>query len=219
MRQNNFSSLDSKVYNESTTLFSVFKEHFGVSINLARIRMISFLISSLCKVKTVNYERLAIAFDTKSDKDSSLRRIQRFFAHYVLDFDLISKLIFKLIPKDERVGLCLDRTNWKFGQTNIDILALGVVYQGISFPLLFKMLPKQGNSNTKERINLMNKYDKLFGFETVDFLVADREFIGSEWLDYLTLNKVTYHIRIRDNFNVILAKNGTKVSYLALQQP
>jgi len=81
MRQNNFSGLDSKVYNESKTLFSVLNEHFGVSINLSRIRMISFLISSLCKVQIVNHERLAIAFDTESDKDFSLRRIQRLFAH------------------------------------------------------------------------------------------------------------------------------------------
>ena len=71
MLQNNFSGLDSKVYNENTTLFYVLNEHFGVSINLARIRMISYLISSLCKVQTVNYERLAIAFYIKSDKDSS----------------------------------------------------------------------------------------------------------------------------------------------------
>jgi len=73
--------------------------------------MISFLISSLCNVQTVNYERLANAFDTESDKDSSLRRIQRFFKHYFLDFDLISKLIFKLILKDGMVGLCLVYTN------------------------------------------------------------------------------------------------------------
>jgi len=68
------------------------------------------------------------------------------------------------------------------------------------------MLPKQGNYNTEERIDLMNKYNELFDFKTFDFLVADRGFIGFEWHGYLT-----YPIRIRDNFGVILAKNGKKV--------
>jgi hypothetical protein len=65
-----------------------------------------------------------------------LSRIQHFIANYMLDHDLIAKVIYSLLPKtDEKVELTLDRTNWKFGQTNINILVLGVV-----FPLLFSMM-------------------------------------------------------------------------------
>jgi hypothetical protein len=46
----------------------------------------------------------------------------------------------------------LDRTNWKFGSKDINILALAIVYQGFAFPLLFTMMPKFGNSSTSERI-------------------------------------------------------------------
>jgi len=35
----------------------------------------------------------------------------------------------------------MDRTNWKFGQQNINVLVLAVVYHGVAFPLLFKLLP------------------------------------------------------------------------------
>lgn len=75
MRQNNFSNTNSKVCSENTTIFPALKEHFESSMNLARIRLISFLITSLCKVQTVTFERLAIGFDSTFDKDSSLRRI------------------------------------------------------------------------------------------------------------------------------------------------
>ena len=159
-------------------------------------------ISALCKVQTVNYERLALSFESSVSKESSLRRIQRFFAGYVLDHDLIAKLIFKLLPKKEKYELTMDRTNWKFGKTNINILVIGIVHHGVAFPLLLKILDKFGNSNTLERIELLNQYNELFGFETIDVLVADREFVGSEWLDYLNTNEIAYHIRIRENFDV-----------------
>lgn len=200
----------SKVSGEDTTLFSVLREHF-YTINVARLKLMTLFITALCKVQTVNYERLALGFDTDVQKDSNLRRIQRFFAHYILDHDLIAKLIFKLLPKQDKYELSMDRTNWKFGEANINILVLGVVYQGVAFPLLFKMLDKRGNSNTFERQELLDRYDTLFGFGTIEVLVADREFIGSDWLHYLNLNNISYHIRIRENFDVFLPRNNKKV--------
>jgi len=58
-------------------------------------------VLALCKVQTVGFEKLANAFDSKAQATSSLRRIQRFIALYVLDSDLIAKLIFGLLPKKE----------------------------------------------------------------------------------------------------------------------
>lgn len=204
-----------KVSHEDTTLFSVLKKELAC-INFARVKLMSLFIQALCKVQTVNYERLALGFDTSVEKDSNLRRIQRFFASYMLDHDVIAKLVFRLLPKREKYELTMDRTNWKFGETNINILVIGIVHQGVAFPLLFSMMDKRGNSNTQERKEILDRYDKLFGFETIDVLVADREFVGHDWLDYLTLNKIPYHIRIRENFHVLIPRNGhvVKASWL-----
>ncbi len=60
-----------------------------------------------------------------------------------------------LLPlKDKRV-LLMDRTNWRFGQLDINILLIAVHYRGIGIPLVWSMLPKAGNSNTQERQALM----------------------------------------------------------------
>lgn len=203
--------LTPKVDNECTTLLNILQKEFGGKLNLARIKFLALMLKALCKVQTVNFERLAIGFDSSAQCSSSLRRIQRFVAGFNLCEDLIAKFIFKLLPDNEQVGLSMDRTNWKFGKANINILALGITYKGVAFPLLFKLLPKFGNSNTQERIELMEKFNQLFGFSKIKFLVADREFIGQEWLDYLNQNHIPYHIRIRDNFHVTLPKNGHKV--------
>jgi hypothetical protein len=51
--------------------------------------------------------------------------------------------------------LALDRTNWKFGRIDINLLVLAVVVANqFSIPILWKALPKKGNSNTHERIDL-----------------------------------------------------------------
>ncbi len=133
----------------------------------------------------MSYERLALGFDTIVEKSSNLCRIQRFFASYTLDHDLIARLIFRLLPKQDKYELTMDRTNWKFGYSNINILVIGVVHQGVDFPLLFKIMHKFGNSNTQDRKEILERYDKLFGFQTIEVLVADREFVGYEWLNYL----------------------------------
>ena len=195
---------------KSSELNSVLSSHFQGKINLARIKLISHFIIALCKVQTVTFEKLANAFETSVDSKSSLRRIQRFIAYYTLDGDLIARLIFSLLPKQEGLILSIDRTNWKFGQTNINIFMLGVVYKGVAFPLLFTMLDKRGNSNSQERIDLVNRFVRLFGKDLIKSIVADREFVGDHWLDFLNRNGIKYYIRIRNNFKVELPdKNKT----------
>jgi transposase len=88
---------------------------------------------------------------------------------------------------------------------------LGVVYQGVAFPLLFSMLKKRANSNSQERIALIERYIKLFGSDTIECIVADREFVGEQWLKYLNDNKLRYYIRIRNNFKVFIPRKNYTV--------
>ena len=131
---------DSKVSHKSSDLTSVLVEHFGKSLNFARIKFISLFICALCKVQVVCFEKLASGFENNCGSDSSLRRIQRFMADYSLDKDLIARLIFALLPHEPPYSIAIDRTNWKFGQTNINILVLAIVYKGVAFPVLFKLM-------------------------------------------------------------------------------
>jgi hypothetical protein len=101
--------------------------------------------------------------------------------------------------------------SYRDGSANINILVIAIVYQGVAFPILFTMMPKFGNSSTNERIELMDRYIDLFGKESIDCLLADREFIGDKWLGYLNLKGIRYHIRIRDNFWVVIPGNGHRV--------
>lgn len=196
---------------KNSELTSILNIHFKGKVNLARIKLISYFVIALCKVQTVTFEKLANSFDTPVNSDSSLRRIQRFIASYSLDSDLIARLVFSLLPRQDRVKLTIDRTNWKFGQTDINIFMLGIIYKGVAFPLLFTMLDKRGNSNSKERIDLVNRFIGLFGKEVIESIVADREFVGGQWLEYLNRNRVRYYIRIRNNFKVFIPHKNKEI--------
>ncbi len=203
--------MNTKVESKNSILFTTLSQIFGDNMNLARIKFFGLFISSLCRVQTVCFEKLAVAFDTEVKVDSSLRRIQRFMSGYILNTNLIARLVFALLPHKPPYRLALDRTNWKFGTSNINILVLAVVYQGVAFPVLFTMMPKFGNSSTNERIELMQRYIDLFGCDSIDCLLADREFVGEKWLGYLNSKRIRYHIRIRENFWVVIPKNGHRV--------
>jgi hypothetical protein len=83
----------------------------------------------------------------------------------------------------------MDRTNWKFGELNVNELVIAVIYQGISFPLMFKLLPKARNSNTHERIVLIKRFISLLGIQALGCLTADRELID----DYLNYQNIRYY--------------------------
>ena len=183
---------------KSTELISILANNFSGKLNLARIKFLALFLCALCKAQTVNFEKLATAFESGAMRTSSLRRIQRFMAEYFFDSDLIARLIFKLLPHQPPYRLVIDRTNWKFGDNEINVLALAIVYHGVSFPIMISMLNKRGNSNTKERIKMIDRYIRLFGCQTIDCLLADREFVGENWVEYLNNNKIRYYIRIRD---------------------
>lgn len=87
-----------------------------------------------------------------------------------------------------------------------------MISHGVAFPLLFKLLPLSGNSNTSERIQLMQRYIRLFGVKTIDCLKADREFVGEKWINYLNDNQIRYNIRIRENFLILNTHNGKWVN-------
>jgi len=203
-------SHETKVNELSSILNEKFEKN-GSTINKARIRLMSMVILALCKVQNVSFHKLALAFDTESKPESSLRRLQRFVADFNLCKDLIARLIFSMLPEKENLKLVIDRTNWQFGKQNINIFMLGIAYKNVAFPLIFSLLNKKGNSNSEERISLIDRFIKLFGKDCIDCIMADREFVGEKWIGYLNGNSLRYYIRIRNNFKVFLPRGNETI--------
>ena len=126
-----------------------------------------------------------------------------------MDYELIVRIIINFLPVVTLV-ISMDRTNWKYGQSDINIFMLCAHYKGIGIPLLWALLPKKGNSNTDEHIALLSKFIAVFGKGRINHLLADREFIGQDWFSFLIKEQITFYIRIRNN-SLVQTTNGKEV--------
>lgn len=89
----------------------------------------------MCKLQTVSFVKLVQGSEGQATYESSYRRIQRFFAGFLIERHLLARLIFALLPDNPPYRLSMDRTNWQFGSTDINILMLCVCYKGMAIPL------------------------------------------------------------------------------------
>ena len=204
-------NMNTKVENKNNQLVAIFSEKTGW--NLARVKFLVSFISALCKLQTVCYVKLAQGMGGKPKIESNLRKIQRFFAGFVIDQSLVPKLIFSLLPIKPPYRISLDRTNWKFGKTDINILMISICYQGVAIPLIWSMLPKRGNSNSHERKELFLKYIELFSTISIECITADREFIGTDWFEDLIGKGIPFYIRIKENMWVDVPGKGKKKAF------
>lgn len=135
--------------------------------NKARINFITSFILALVKVKTVCLNDISLCLNDKSKEKSNYRRIQDFFLKFSLNYELLAIYIVSLLPKDIKFILTMDRTNWQFGRTDINILMIGIVYKETSIPLMLELLDKRGNSSTGERKQLMKRVFKAIGKQRI----------------------------------------------------
>lgn len=164
----------------------------------ARLSFLALFLLALIKVKTVNLSELALGFGGWALSESHYKRLQRFFRGFELDYSDIAQVVVNWMDIPQPWILSVDRTTWEFGSRCYNILTVGIVHKGVAFPVLWWMLNKKGNSNSDERMRLMEAFCKLFPDARVRCLCGDREFVGQSWLRYLLLEPaMPFRLRIR----------------------
>ena len=162
------------------------------------------LLLSLCMIHnetTCLYKlKNSVGFFTQTPetkKGSHYKRLTRIFAGYAFSslwIALLGYVFQKLRLKSDY--LLLDGTSWDKGNTRLNYITLCVVYGGIAIPIYWEDLRKKGVSNQKERKRLLKKAMKYFNLEGKT-LLADREYIGTDWFKFLIESKINFDIRIR----------------------
>jgi hypothetical protein len=117
--------------------------------------------------------------------------------------------------------LAMDRTNWKIGDQNVNVLFWGLVFPCKSYiPIFWEVLDKRGNSNQAECIALLEKFLSFWQtpFKVKICLLADREFIGDTWLLSLVSKEFDFVIALRDNMylNLISESLGKDKSLIEI---
>jgi hypothetical protein len=89
-----------------------------------------------------------------------------------------------------------------------------VVYRGAAIPVYWLILNKRGNSNQRERIALLSRFLRQFGRQQLLGVLADREFIGGDWWQWLSDQQIPFVIRVKEN-QCLLTVRGQKMALSA----
>jgi len=165
--------------------------------NKARIKFVVRFLLALYAVQTVNLSILATAFSGRAKEESNYKRLQRFLHNFELPYAQLAQFVVKLLGIKGPYLLALDRTNWKVGAVDVNILMLSIVYRGIGFPVVWLVLPKTGNSDTIERETLIEIFIDLFGTQNIQCLLGDREFVGKRWFRFLRQHRIKFQMRLK----------------------
>lgn len=170
------------------------------------------LVLAVIGQRTVSLVWLSKHPNTGAKSTSVLRRFERFFAETVLSPKLIGALILALAPKPPGGWvLAMDRTNWKFGKSHINILTVTVILGKVGLPIAWLVLPKttkRGNSRKYHRIKIMEDVLAMLPAGNIRALTMDREFVGKKWLGWLKLMETPYIVRVKRNTLIGMHKAG-----------
>ena len=175
-----------------------------IKLSDTRRETLAWLALLIMQQGTICLWRLAAYVASPAQTDFVRRRFYRFFQHVKLDGAAAACVIVDLLGLGGKPWvLAVDRTNWEFGKTTINILMVSVIWNGMGIPLLWTLLPKAGNSNTLERTGLLDRLRAVFPDMKIASLMGDREFIGDAWMAYLHAAKIPFILRLRENQYVV----------------
>jgi hypothetical protein len=175
-----------------------------IDLSATRRETLSWIALLIMQHGTICLWRLAAYVASAAQTDSVRRRFYRFFQFVRLDSTLAAHVVVELLGLSGKPWvLAIDRTNWDFGKTTINILMISVTWNGMGIPLIWMLLPTAGNSNTSERTELLDRLRAAFPDLKIAALMGDREFIGDAWMAYLQRQDIPFILRLRENQYVL----------------
>lgn len=171
------------------------------------------ITQSLIEIRTINLNKCkdkAISLSTGKEiqANSHYVRFIRFFKmKEISQFILGIQQVLVNISKIDSIYIIVERTNWKRGIKNTNLLAFGGLSCGIFLPLFWTQLDKQGNSNFNDRKQLIEGFINLLKEKCIDtasiVLLTDRGFIGLAWFKYLVEKEMHFVIRLKAKMYLI----------------
>jgi Transposase DDE domain len=160
-------------------------------------RTLSFLarfIFALLDKRTVNLARLGNILNASVTSQSNQRRAARFLSRDATWRTSLTTWLLSFYP--DHVTLAVDRTEWKFGATPINLLVIAVIHNGFAFPVLWCHLGKAGSSNSAEVTTLLEKLRVMLGTTSV-LVLMDREFASHKLLEWLRNANWDFDLRLK----------------------
>ena len=187
-----------------TKLYKLIRKS-GIVKHKKRQEFLVEMLEGLIKSRSVHFNEIADKIDKPIKVSSLERRIQDFFQKVNFDFEQLAVFLLSFVHKQKLI-LSIDRTEWDYGNCQVNVLCVVVSIGKMGVPLYFEMLDNNsGNSNSEDRITLFKQLIDIIGKDRVDYVVMDREFIGHRWLDWLQSASIDFCVRVPKHHTIILA--------------
>jgi Transposase DDE domain len=186
--------------------------HFMSGVRNEPAYTISNIVSQLLVCSKISLYHLAISSSKETKLKSREQRIRRLISDFPICPINFAKSIFKMFNLTD-VELAIDRTNWKFGTSHVNYFILSVIWKDIAIPIYWIMLDNNGgNSDSQQRINLINWFRSNFSNSKIINLYADREFPSNEFITWMLNSRINFIFRSKGK---IKASDGNKTIYLS----
>ncbi len=184
----------------STVLAHLAKHSWG--LRAPSLALLAALILALVQREDVRLTKLAAQLPGTALQRSKIKQLHRFFKNIRLSEDVLARFVLSFADPRKRLWLVIDRTNWRLGKTEINILLVAVILNGQALPLMWTLLPHGGSSNSAVRNALMGRVLHVLPAKQIAGLLGDREFIGEKWFKFLNKSHVAPCIRLKANTKV-----------------
>lgn len=186
-----------------TNLYELIR-NLGIIKHKKRQEFLCELLVGIIKSRSVLFSEIADKMEKSIQLSSIERRIQDFFLQVSFDYSQLM-VFFLSFVHHYQLRLSIDRTEWDFGKTQINILCVVVSIGKMAVPLHFELLDnKSGNSNSTDRIALFKKLIDQVGLHRIDLVIMDREFIGHKWLRWLKKQGIAFCVRVPKHHKITL---------------
>ncbi|WP_221091184.1 IS4 family transposase [Deinococcus aquaedulcis] len=175
------------------TLHAALKAAFV--LDARRLAVLTALVLAIVQARSVVLYTLKNHVALSGTRAVRYQRLLR-FVRFTMPDGLYTAFVLKLLPPGD-LWLILDRTNWKLGKSDVNILLLSATWKSFSFPLLWILLPHGGSSAQVDRNALLARFLALRGERKVAGVLADREFVGRDWFTLLDQNGIAPCIRLQ----------------------
>ena len=167
----------------------------------SRLECFAQIIISIIENCSVIGKDMALGINNKSKYKSKIQRIYRFFKDQQFNYAQVAEFILSIFACDQHI-LVLDRTCWKYGKKDINILFLAIVIGNISVPIYWRMLNHSGTCDHLLMKEILDSFIDNFGVGKIKYLLADREFMNHEWLAFLNERGIKFAIPLRKDMKV-----------------
>ena len=184
----------------------------ALGLSKSRLETLCLIVVGMISARTVNLSHLACERPTTALVASTYRRLQRFFQHVRLGAGLVGAAGGRAAGARRPVASRARPHPVEVGTRDVNILMLAVVTRRARVPLIWSVLDNNGgSSDSGQRIALMRRYLAIFGAASVRLLLADREFIGLEWMDFLNENNIPFAIRMKEKL-IVTTEDGRRLA-------